>query len=320
MNSGRQYKHNIRKQHQLKGKLKMKHCKQAFTLIELLVVICIIAILASMLLPALQSARDSASTASCVNKLGQISKGVQMYATTYDDYIPALTGPQNSGSTSWTSKVMDVMGQDSGDGEQFEKTYFCDADSFAGSKKTSYSLNNLKQAVHPTVSTMLDGGSGNTANGVGYISGNKMSSIHIASDLIVIGENVSKSNTGGGSTKFTTTPASDNNSSNIPDENKSDCPGSATPVQQQVAINLRHTSHLSAGELFLDGHSKHIRPVQTFAKPNLFSGIVPLEAISGTTAKGCHVEAWGNWSDCFLRKACTTSCSGEQCANQTGTI
>ena len=77
----------------------MKHCKQAFTLIELLVVICIIAILASMLLPALQSARDSASTASCVNKLGQISKGVQMYATTYDDFIPALTGPQNSGSS-----------------------------------------------------------------------------------------------------------------------------------------------------------------------------------------------------------------------------
>lgn len=62
--------------------------KRSFTLVELLIVIAIIAILASMLLPALRTAREKASSIACQNNLKQFGLTNAQYMNDYNGYIP----------------------------------------------------------------------------------------------------------------------------------------------------------------------------------------------------------------------------------------
>jgi prepilin-type N-terminal cleavage/methylation domain-containing protein len=100
-----------------------------FTLVELLVVIAIIAILASLVLAAVSSAKDKAKRITCLNDLRQINLGVLMYSDDSNDKAPKPARWASSPYTAYKELMKSYVGL-RGVSSVRDKLFACPADSF----------------------------------------------------------------------------------------------------------------------------------------------------------------------------------------------
>ncbi|MBN2210106.1 MAG: type II secretion system protein [Sedimentisphaerales bacterium] len=100
----------------------VKTHRRGFTLIELLVVVSIIALLVSILLPALSRAREAAKNALCLSNLHQQITGYNIYAASYEGHLPPVkSGPWlHDVPYSTTDIIIDTGGS--------RETFYCPVD------------------------------------------------------------------------------------------------------------------------------------------------------------------------------------------------
>ena len=81
----------------------------AFTLIEVLAVVAIIALLVSILLPSLSSARKKSRATVCLTNLHRLAHAVEFYLHNFNVYPPVrLTQVYNIHTTQWESFYLDI--------------------------------------------------------------------------------------------------------------------------------------------------------------------------------------------------------------------
>lgn len=125
----------------------VRRIKAAFTLVELLVVIGVIALLISILLPALNHAREAGNRIACASNMRQIGMAIQMYLGEYRNTYPPEWFPQNP-ALQPTPTTYAPIGPNS--------TYVTLVAKYLGAKTDIYTGTNLKVFTCPNDATPRD--------------------------------------------------------------------------------------------------------------------------------------------------------------------
>ena len=151
---------------------KKSNFQKEFTLIELLVVIAIIAILAGMLLPALNNAREKANSIDCLGNLKTLGSACLTYASDNQDHIPYAVNDHAAEVISWD----DLLGMGGYDGRKvteadakiswatgsaissLNKLYNCTANPNRAAFRRGFAMNDGYYATNKSLSGTPPGG------------------------------------------------------------------------------------------------------------------------------------------------------------------
>ncbi len=152
--------------------------RAAFTLVELLIVIAIVGILAGLLLPALNRAKEKAKRTACASNLKQVNLATHLYADDNGESLPVLPNPNpypNGVGAYYKQLVKGYLGQ-TGPASPNEKVFVCPVD------RTIYT-----QASHAFTSYTFNGYEVGP-NAMPRITGQKLSNIEKPVKAVLVGE------------------------------------------------------------------------------------------------------------------------------------